>query len=726
MLKLTKYVVLLFVSSVSVWAQSSLPPIKGAATSCVDNIAYVTGSLCYSTEQNAITAASGGLIHTPPGYAGSDAPNGSRIVNLPTPTISTQSNASHVFDFRYGGEVESQFNPGADHLSGILSPNQLIVNWTQINFGKQSAGGFNDVFAKTIQHNILFGSQNVNANGYTNKTAVQGLNVIQNSWSSLQAIAISTATNCYGNGDCVAAAFGAHSWGGSNAASDEGVKGITFDISQGYVETSGPASGSPASGATSLIFSPNQGQGIQADGRPVIDVTQGVSTGTITSLSGSGQVTVTGSSTVFGTSTVTTTGAAITVSGSNTTPGSVNVLVGSSTGFTANTSVACVADNTTFEYVLITAVPDSTHLTATFTLPHASGATIATGGRCGWGLSLTADVYTGSGPAGYVTVIPPLRQVWPFVSSSSNTSAVVWLSGGGAALTYTGGASFPGAAHTDYPMAFVTDIRNGGDTVSNTITVSPNTMSVANGDILSVTDYPYFKVNAITAQVNSFFGQNTIAGGIQYNGILTGPSQGWGINNNTPPALYSGHGGTFAPPKYSWHTSGLWNYGMWFDWHPDQILFFSDCGLNSSATLDCSVNIDRKELGFNAGTGSGDFLTHNTFNNCWKINSNTTTFSWCPTAFTIPLATKLTVTHGSNATAGVSALSGGTVTVSTTAIAALAGAGGAGDTVSLSLENCSSCGILSVGTVSAGTSFVINSSNVSDASNVFWQIGHLN
>jgi hypothetical protein len=83
-------------------------------------------------------------------------------------------------------------------------------------------------------------------------------------------------------------------------------------------------------------------------------------------------------------------------------------------------------------------------------------------------------------------------------------------------------------------------------------------------------------------------------------------------------------------------------------------------------------------------------------------------------------------THGSNATAGVSTLSSGTVTVSTTAIAALAAAGAAGDVVELTLQSCSTCGTLSVGTVTPGTSFVINSTNVLDASNVYWEIKKLN
>ncbi len=83
-------------------------------------------------------------------------------------------------------------------------------------------------------------------------------------------------------------------------------------------------------------------------------------------------------------------------------------------------------------------------------------------------------------------------------------------------------------------------------------------------------------------------------------------------------------------------------------------------------------------------------------------------------------------THGANGTCGVATLASGTVTISTTAIAALAASGAAGDYVRLTLQNCSSCGAVSIGTVTAATSFVINSTNASDASLVFWQIGVVN
>lgn len=89
------------------------------------------------------------------------------------------------------------------------------------------------------------------------------------------------------------------------------------------------------------------------------------------------------------------------------------------------------------------------------------------------------------------------------------------------------------------------------------------------------------------------------------------------------------------------------------------------------------------------------------------------------------IGTKYTKTHGANASAGVVSLVAGTATINTTAIAALATAG-AGDIVVFDHQTCSNCGVLSVGTVVPGTSFVINSNNASDTSSIYWEIRHLN
>ena len=80
-------------------------------------------------------------------------------------------------------------------------------------------------------------------------------------------------------------------------------------------------------------------------------------------------------------------------------------------------------------------------------------------------------------------------------------------------------------------------------------------------------------------------------------------------------------------------------------------------------------------------------------------------------------AGKIAITTGSNKAVGQATLSGGTVTVSNTLVTAssLIFISDAGGTIT-------NLGFLSVGTITAGTSFVINSSNVLDASTVNWMI----
>lgn len=112
------------------------------------------------------------------------------------------------------------------------------------------------------------------------------------------------------------------------------------------------------------------------------------------------------------------------------------------------------------------------------------------------------------------------------------------------------------------------------------------------------------------------------------------------------------------------------------------------------------------------GAGSGG-----TNNYAVLVNSGNTMFA----NGNISLGTagnKINITTGSNASIGTATLSGGTVTVNTTAVTAnsiiqLT------DATTGALTNV---GAPTVGTIVAGTSFVINSTNVLDASNVNWFI----
>lgn len=85
-------------------------------------------------------------------------------------------------------------------------------------------------------------------------------------------------------------------------------------------------------------------------------------------------------------------------------------------------------------------------------------------------------------------------------------------------------------------------------------------------------------------------------------------------------------------------------------------------------------------------------------------NSDTTASLWGNIRSALPIC-------------GQAALSGGTATVSTAEILA-------GDSVLLTIVSATNPGALSVGTIVAGTSFVINSTSGTDGSTVFWEIVH--
>jgi len=75
----------------------------------------------------------------------------------------------------------------------------------------------------------------------------------------------------------------------------------------------------------------------------------------------------------------------------------------------------------------------------------------------------------------------------------------------------------------------------------------------------------------------------------------------------------------------------------------------------------------------------------------------------------------ITLTDGANKSVGQATLASGTVTVNNTRVTA-------NSRIFLTLANCSTCGTLYVGTITAATSFVINSTNVLDGSLVNWII----
>lgn len=543
-----------------------------------------------NTVQQAMTAAStNGLSIVPATYAASDIPSGTHVANLLWPTTTSQSNGAHLLDERFGIEADSIYNPGYDALNNIRSAREEITNWNT-PIGNSSV---NNIYSRLVQTNVLSGTQNWNQNGYTNKTNVAAEAIQTNVWSNSQVNAAGSSTYCYGNGDCIPFAIGVVDWGGANAGSDEGMHVFGSSASQGYVEYAGTSAAASA-GATAVTVTTSQGSGTQGEGRPLYDITKAYTTGTLTSITGSSGLDIlTGSSTLwagatFGSaaSTATTTSAAITVTGSNTTPGSVNIQVGASAGLSAAAgNVACVADPSSFEYVTLTAIPDGTHVTAVFLQPHASGATIAQGGMCGWGLSVDADVWSTPGSIGFVTVVGSLRQIWPIVSSSSATSATVWISVGANGTGYDGSLAAGGSYHL-FPMTFSAP---GTNNQSNTIPTQPLAVPFAASDSVALAMYPAFKFSWSNAQLNRFFPSPGIAAsgaGLSFNGVYNGNDVFWGVANNTASSLYNINslGGHLTPPLAFFEGTGIARSGVYFPTSPNNVITVG-CPANGCAAL---------------------------------------------------------------------------------------------------------------------------------------------
>lgn len=597
------------------------PAIYTATGTVVGSSALFLDTKQFASVQAAMTAAGASEPAWASSGGPSDIPNGSRIGggggNILFPAISSQSGGAHSQDFRFSGFADAMFSPGYDNIGNLQFAREYITHYVTSPLSSVSA---NNVYAAAWQTNFLNNTQNVNENGYTNKTNIGSLYVQNNSWSKAQVIGSSFLTNCYGNGDCVGLNGGASDFGGSDAGSDEGMHPISVSASQGWIEYSGTISGSPGTGATSIAIAPTQGGGTQGQGRFLIDVTKATNTGTISSISGTGFVTVTGSATSWPTaSTTTTTSAAITVTGSNLTPGSVNILVASSAGF-SNGNAICVADTAAFEYTKITNIPDGTHITAIFAVPHSSGATIATGGLCGFGMEFTDDRWTAAGGIGFVVVTPPLRQVWPVVSNSSATSAVIWLSIASTGDNYGGNAATPGASYFIYPMSQITDVTNGGPGLSNTLTISPNNVAWGSGDTVSIPLYPAFKGQFSNTQYNKFFYSQGAAGfsnGYAFNGVYNGNDQFFSISNGTNANLYNVNGltGRLVPPQSFFSTTGVARVGLQLGTAPSSAALSIGCPPNGCAAL-------RRTTVFTiTSSGGNDFLGYDSGNASFQLST---------------------------------------------------------------------------------------------------------
>ncbi len=346
------------------------------------------------------------------------------------------NNQTHVQDLRGGGVAETFLNP-LSNLNAVQSSGVTVsVNMTQ---------PIADIFAKTgdniigssamvVTENALTGGSNTYPTQIQGtvpyfKSTYTGLFVTGNNNTSGQHVLVGQNQNCYAVGDCLIGSQFMVSSGGFRDNADEGAHPFDLSFTEDTKVFTGTCSTGCVTGATTVNVAPTGGAGTQGEGRYLMDtnpakvITTGVLTGGVST---GRQPSANFAGTSFAVSTFLETAQIVTSQANNIQPGTVTVPIvtsGVPAGFASNTAalpaatgVACLADiqiadgrPSNFETAAYTVV-DGSHLQLTLQRPHATGATVAVGGLCGYGLEQTVDTTAG------------VRQIFPVIGSTSATS----------------------------------------------------------------------------------------------------------------------------------------------------------------------------------------------------------------------------------------------------------------------------------------------------------------
>jgi hypothetical protein len=555
-------------------------------------------------------------IIVPPSYTTSDAVPGYQL-NYATPSVtaSTPGNIS-IFDHRYSDARMFVNAPGY-----LQSLNSSVSGWLYQYYSPAAQNA--QLYAFMLRQSSFDGgtSQQTESLDYSNK--IEWATVLSSEISHTPGqhlnLALVGHTTSLGDSDPIHNVVSCY--GGYTTEGDLGCHAQDNLVAQGNVEYSGTLTGSPAAGATSLTVAPTQGAYTQGSGRFLARTSAGtIRAGTISNVS---LPTVTGSGTSWPVSTVTA------QLGTNVwTPGPVVVTPASFTvGTMSNiqtSSLICVADSESFEMVYPTAV-SATTFTANFAKIHTSNATIAVGGLCGYVLDLTADDVTNATyPTKSQTIAGTLHFAWPVISSSSATSASVWVAADGVFASFTSRFNASSAnGYVLYPYAEVTSAQQGGG-LSNTLTVGPNNVAWTAGDTVSEFLYPAFHATFGNGLLESYYPNLSGANGfsLQYNAPLQGSDAMLSLTNNGPASFYQPHGGSYYSPT-GLNVYGPNNESLTFDQPPD----------TAAIAVGCATSCNSNTLVVAAGNSYYyDFLAYDESNKHWNISENSYSNQYQPTA----------------------------------------------------------------------------------------------
>lgn len=416
--------------------------------------------------------ASGCKVVADPSYTGTE----------PAAALTIPHDSTRVVDERNNGDDEYTLNTKSGFAHSVNS------TWT-MSTPVRRATGFNiaNQFGLSLQTNALAGGNNTFMQGLPVpyfKTTYGALSLQSNNNTQGQHVMESRTQRCYAVGDCLMGSQFLTNSGGARDEADEGSHPYDIQIAEDLNVFAGTCATGCSAGSTQLTTTVVASGGTQGDGRYLIDKapTKTISTGQIIS-AGSHPLhaAVLFSGTSFPVSTFFTVAGAINPQSTNVAPGTVTVPIvtsGVSPGYSTNTAsapaasgIACVASPTAtggpdaFETAPYTIV-DGSHIQLVLNRPKYSGATIAMGGLCGYGIEQTADTVNG------------IRQVFPVIGSLSSTQLL--YSG---LNTSTLGVKQVNSAFANYSYT-IASLQRSSNVV--TVTLSSNVVADLNGLSLTI------------------------------------------------------------------------------------------------------------------------------------------------------------------------------------------------------------------------------------------------
>jgi trimeric autotransporter adhesin len=353
-------------------------------------------------------------------------------------TWNSGSGGTHLQDNRNGQQRDNYFNPTSALVPGqdagqvidVVSTRNAAAEFASgagsddpnsgaLYLSNEGLTGGNNLFPQSIETTVPYFKSNYVGLSMTGTYNTMGQHNLAPG-----------TINCYGVGDCLIGSQFLIASGGFRDEADEGTHPYDIQIEEDTAVFEGTCSKGCTAGSTVVMVSPTAASGTQGEGRYLIDKNSAhlITTGSLTS-GVAPSSTVPGPAAVFtGTnfpvSVFLATAQLVPSQSNNIAPGTVTVPIATSgvtAGFATNTAaipspsgVACVTEPNSlyphnYEMVNYTVV-DGTHLTMTFNKVHRSGATIAIGGLCGYGLEETVDTARG------------IRQVFPVIGSYSPTA----------------------------------------------------------------------------------------------------------------------------------------------------------------------------------------------------------------------------------------------------------------------------------------------------------------